>query len=213
MKKIIFLTLFLSIAALVMFLNFEPTVGQAAFQATTTVSLTVSSDISLTCSEGSPTAAMVPNLDLTYNSAVGTTTCNVKSNSGYYVSVKATTSPALVSGSNYFSDLGTTTTATWNTGAATDYKFGFTAYGTDVSDTKFGTQTSCGSGGTSADVTNTGALYTGFTTTGTTTASSLVGIPQTGNDVTVCYGAGKEASASVQSGNYAAGIVITAVQQ
>lgn len=218
MKKVLFLTIFLTIVAFAAFLNFEPTVGSAAFQATSTVALTVTSEISLTgC--GGETINMSPNLDLTYNSAVGTSTaCNVKSNKGYYLYIKATSTPALVSwpGAAYsFMDYSTTSRSAWSTGVATDYKFGFTAYGNDVQDPIWGSHESCGAGGTPNDVTNSGAYYAGLISTGngTTTADRASATDAAGVNTTICFGAAKNASAAVESGNYRATVVFTAVQK
>jgi hypothetical protein len=209
MKKIIFLTAFFSVGSFCMFLNFEPTVSEAAIQATSSVTLSVTSDLSLT---GCSNATMGNALDLSYNSAVATTTCTVNSNTGYRIEIKATSSPSMKSGANSIDDYSTSTHQTWSTGTATNKKFGFTTYGTDVPAASWGTQTSCGRGGTSNDVSNTGALYTGLWTTGTTTATRNSGTPG-GIDTIFCFGVGKGNSAVVTAGAYSAWVVFTAIAQ
>jgi hypothetical protein len=214
MKKTIFLSLFLSLAAIICFINFEPNVGMAALSsATSSVNLNVSSDLAIAGCTGN--SQMLPGMDLTVNSSTGTSSvCNIKTTNslGYYITVKATSSPALTSGGNSFSDYATSgVLATWTTGAA-EAKFGFTTFGDRPSSSYWGQSSSgnCGSGGPSTVPSGTGK-YTGFYTTATTTYSYGAGTSGGGDNFTICVAAAKGASATVQSGTYQASVVVTAI--
>jgi hypothetical protein len=214
MKKIIFVSFFLSIAAFVSFVSFEPEViGASSAFATSSYNLTVSSELSLSGCTGS--SNMLPSLDLTNNSAVGTSSvCNVKTTNslGYYITVKATSAPAMRSGSYFINDYASTTPTTWSTGAS-EALFGFTTYGDRVSSSYWGQSSSgnCGMGGVSSNVTNPGGgKYTGLFTSATTTYNYGAGTSGGGDNFTICVGAAKGSSATVQSGSYQASIVVTA---
>jgi len=214
MKKIIFLCFALGLIALFAFVNFEPGLTTAASsQATTTVSLTVESEISVTCST---TIAMSPNITLSQDSSVGNTgSCYVSTTdtNGYLLTVRSTTTPAIqTTGGDYFEDVATTTHDTWaNQMDESKNLFGFSVYGTDVSTALWGNYTGCGSAGASG-ITHATALYTGFDMiTATTTASKAAAA---NSEYTfVCLSAEQGNTTSANSGAYQATLEFTATTQ
>jgi hypothetical protein len=127
------------------------------------------------------------------------------------MTVRATSSPALQSGANSFSDYGTTTPTTWTVGAGT-YKFGFSLFGTDVNTTLWGTGTTCGTAGAGTFTGDGTMKYYGFSTTATTTSARGIATPSAVG-TTICVAAEQGDSANAPSGSYSATIVVTAATQ
>lgn len=213
MKKIIISMFCLGVIAVIGFASLEAdSVDAASSIATTTATLTVDSDLSLT---GCAAITMQPNIGLSQDSSVGTSTCTVETTNatGYAMTVYATSSPALQSGSNSFQDYATTTgPSTWSV-AGGEYRFGYTVFGTDVSTSNWGSGTNCGAAG-SATYTPDGTLkHLGFMTTATTTASRGTATGGGGIATTLCVAAEQGDSANAPSGTYVATIVVTAATQ
>ena len=216
MKKFFIILLAVSAAAVLLFFSLEPrlTVADSSV-ATTTVTLVVSSEISLSASS---TIAMSPNISMSQDTAIGSGNFNVKTNdtAGYTLSLHASSSPALNNSDNSFADYTEAVEGTpeaWSvaTGA---YEFGFSAYGADVSDATWDSGiSSCGSAG--ADSLTTNVKWMGFN--GTTPVSGVATknseTSQAGSDVVLCVAAEQGDSVYAPSGTYYATIVGTATTQ
>lgn len=177
---------------------------------TVLVTLNVDAGISIT----SPSdVSMSQNLGVSADTAVGTAVWNVKTNNaaGYTFAVKATTSPALVSGSNSVADYtpavaATPETWTVSSGAA---EFGFSAFGSHISTGTWGTDSDCLAG---ANVPSAGLKYRDFDTSDITVGSSNATTTTAGVDSTVCFAAEQD-TVYIPSGVYIATIVATATTQ
>lgn len=208
MKQFLLISTFVSAVAIAAFLNFEPgSLLAASSYATTTVTLNVTSEIALT---GCSAITMSPNISLSQDTSVGTTTCTVETTNvlGYTMTAKATSTPALYSGSNSFADFGTSTTATWSVGAS-EYKFGFSAYGTDAL-SKWGSGSSCGTAGSDTFTAAGTMQYMGFDLAATNTASRATATVGGGNSTSFCVVAEQGNSVNAPSGVYQASMVVTA---
>jgi len=216
MKKIFLISFCLSILALAIFINFEPRISTAASDvATTTVTLIVASEISVTADA---TISMSPNISMSQDTSIGNATFNVKTNdtAGYTMSFHASSSPALRNADDSFTDyteLVEGTPESWSvaTGA---YEFGFSAYGTDVDNgTWDGGNSSCGSAG--ADSLSTSVNWMGFNSTtpvtGVATKSSETS--QVGEDTVLCVAAEQGDSVFAPNGTYNASVVGTVTTQ
>ena len=182
-------------------------VGAATASDTVIVTLNVTAGISIT----SPAdVTMSTALGVTQNSAIGTSTWNVKTNSalGYTLALRATSSPAMTSGSNFVSDYQTGAPNTWNATATQSY-FGYSGFGTDISTGTWGTGSAC-NGGTNGNATSTTLKYKGFTTSDVTIATRSATTTPTGVDSTICYAVEQGASSYIPSGVYQATIIATA---
>jgi len=195
------------------------------------VTLDVTSGIAITPGDD---VTMLPNIGVTANSSIGTSSWNVKTNAidGYTLAVKALTAPALKSGSNSFDDytealgtcsdvskttratceavsaIWTPTPETWSVGSG-DIEFGYSAYGTDVTTMGiWGTGTSCGSAGTPTATLN----YAGFTTNNNTISTGTMtdlSVNPLGVTTTICFAA-EQKDIYAPSGTYTATITATA---
>jgi hypothetical protein len=202
----------LAILAPAVYAAIEPAVAQAVSPATdeVIVTLTVDAGISIT----SPAdEAMSQNLGVSANSAVGDTFWNVKTNNttGYTLSVKATTSPAMRNGTNSINDYTPAvvgTPETWSVPSGTA-EFGFSAFGTHVDTGSWGTDSDCIAG---ANVPSAALKYRDFDTSDIQIASSTATTTTTGVDATVCF-AVEQDTFYVPSGTYQATIIATAATQ
>jgi hypothetical protein len=212
MKKTFIAFIIMSIGLFSAFLGFEPCPMLAATSGDSfTTSLTVTSEISITDCPN----INLGSIGLAADAAIGSTTCSVNTTNatGYYLTVAASTSPALKSGSNYFSDVSTTTMPDeWADRAPTVTNvFGFSIFGANVNTGIWGTQNGsyyCGNVSTT-DVTNSNMKWYGFYTTATTTlttsTSTLVAMP-----FTLCVAAEQGSSANAPSGAYYSTSTVTA---
>ncbi len=177
---------------------------------TVIVTLNVDSGISIT----SPSdVSMSQNLGVSANSAVGTAVWNVKTNnaSGYTIAVKATSSPALISGSNSVADYTPAVAATpetWSVPSGSA-EFGFSAFGSHVSTGTWGTDADCLAAANTPSAT---LKYRDFDTSDITVGSSSATTTTTGVDTTVCFAAEQD-TVYIPSGVYEATIVATAATQ
>jgi len=215
MKQIVISFLSLSLLAIFFFIGFEPIISEAAEDTdTTTVTLTVDSEISVTRTGTNIT--MSPNITMSQDASLGNTTFNVKTSdtAGYSLSFKASTSPALASVSDSFTDYTETaelTPETWSV-AADAYEFGFSAYGDDVP-VAYGSGSSCGTAG--ADSLTSDLKWLGFngTTAVTGVASNSAQTSRTGTDTILCVAAEQGNSIYAPSGTYSGTITATATTQ
>jgi len=169
------------------------------------VTLTVDAGISIT---DSANTAMSRNLGVTADSAIATSTWNVKTNNaaGYTLGVRATTTPAMRNATNDILDYTPAVAATPETwSVANGAEFGFSAFGTDVSSGTWGATTNCGA----AHVPNATLKYRDFDTSDITIGSRASTTTTAGIDTSVCY-AVEQDTFYIPSGVYQATIVATA---
>lgn len=197
-------------------------VGEPAFSVAAGVVATDTIEVNLSVTEGisitSPSdVTMLPNLSVVQNSATGGATWNVKTNSGtgYKLEVAPDTDPAMQSSPTvYFADYTEAVTGTpenWSVSSA--YEFGFSAYGTDVSTSTWGTNTSACNDGANGDLTWASGLrkYRGFVddTTKIQVATRSTTTTTAGVDTTVCFAA-EQNGVYAPAGSYNATITATA---
>ena len=186
------------------------TVTAATASDTVVVTLNVDAGISIT----SPSdVSMSQNLGVSADTAVGTAVWNVKTNNatGYTIAVKATSSPALTSGSNSVADYTPAVAATpetWSVPSGSA-EFGFSAFGSAVSTGTWGTDSDCLAG---ANVPSATLKYRDFDTSDVTVGSSSATTTTTGVDTTVCF-AVEQDTMYIPSGTYHATVVATAATQ
>lgn len=206
-RRIFILTLVVALGLFQIYSLFEFQITKAATAAdTVVVTLQVDAGISIT----SPAdTTMSTNLGVSTNIAVATTTWNVKTNNalGYVLTVAASTNPAMKSGANYVNDYATTSMPSLWTVASGDARFGFSALGTDVNTSTWGTGTYCNGAGTST--VSTTLKYYGFYTAATSTATRAATTTPAGVDTTICY-AVQQNNTYIPSGTYTATITATA---
>lgn len=213
MKKITtsFLITTLILALSVSF--FEPTITNAV-EDEILVNLTVDSGISIT----SPADVTMSNLGTTVDNSTGSAVWNVKTNDadGYNLSVKASTSPAMVSGANSFLDYTEATPGTpdtWSLDANT-IQFGFSGIGSDVENVNSDQyaangETTCDNGVASSTVNST-IRFLGFETSNQLLATRGSTTTTSGVDTKICFAAGQN-GVYAPSGVYQATITATAV--
>ena len=185
----------------------EPVISTAA-TATDSVILTLNVVAGITITSPADTP-MSTSLGVSTNTAIATTTWNVKTNNnlGYTLVVTSSTFPAMkASPTQFVNDFPSTSTpALWST-LGTGGWFGYSGYGTDVSTGTWGTGSSCG-----ATSTPSGTLkYAGFSsTTASAIATRSATTTTAGVDTTICY-AVEQKSVYISSGTYTATITATA---
>jgi hypothetical protein len=178
------------------------------------VNLTVDSGISIT----SPADVTMSNIGTSVNTSTGSAVWNVKTNDadGYTLAVKASTNPALQSGSNSFLDYTEATPGTpdtWSIDSNT-IQFGFSGIGTDVQNVNTDQyaasgQTVCDNGSASSTVNST-IKFLGFQTTDQTLATRSATTTTAGVDTRICFAAGQN-GVYAPSGTYQATITATAL--
>lgn len=211
MKKIVGLSLIVTMMLVVGGMYFEPNLVNAV-QATDSVVVTLQVDTGITITSPADTV-MSTALGAAVNTAIATTTWNVKTNNvlGYALTVAASTNPAMrVSPTQYVNNFATTTTPElWSTIPNGRAEFGYSAFGTDVNTTTYGTPT----GGVSCGATSTPSTslkYRGFTTSPSPTIATRAATTTTsGVDTTICY-AVEQKGVYIDSGSYTATITATA---
>lgn len=183
---------------------------QNAYATTATSSVVITLNVTSGISISAPSSsAMSTNISVAQNSAIGTTTWTVTTNdvNGYTLALNATSTPAMQQNS-------TTTVADYQTGAPNTWSvsngaaFGYSAFGTDVATSTWGTGAVC-NGGTNGNATSTTLKYKGFTASPFTVASRAATTSFSGVSTTVCYAA-EQNNFFIPSGTYTATIVATA---
>jgi hypothetical protein len=176
------------------------------------VTLNVTSGI--TISDGANTL-MAPNLSVSVNESIGSSSWTVVTNSlqGYSLNVTASTDEAMRhtgSSTIQFQDFasGTSTPQLWDSAKGSNiYTFGFSAFGTDVNTATWGTGASCGTGGL-ISATQRYAGFAGPTARTIATKSSVT--PVAGVASTICFAA-EQVGVFAPAGQYTATITGTAV--
>lgn len=126
---------------------------------------------------------------------------------GYNLSVKASASPALVSGGNSFADYTEASAGVpevWNVPSG-NKEFGFTAYGANTATGTWGTTASCGT----TTVPNASMKYVGFKTTDKIIATLGTPTAYAGVATTLCLAAEQD-TLYAPSGTYLATVTATA---
>jgi len=192
MKKvidIISLTLIMSLIISMGYMGLEPEVVAAAdVNDSVVVTLNVTAGISITSPADTP---MSTTLGVGTNSAIATTTWNVKTNAsgGYELAVKANTDPAMKHDAAIYVDDYTPGTPdipeTWS--VSNTAEFGYSAYGTDTavgsSGVDWGTGSNCGATSTPSAT----LKYRDFTTVDFVIAARTATTTTSGIDTTICY--------------------------
>jgi len=177
------------------------------------VNLTVDDGISIT----SPADVTMSTMGISANSSTGWAVWNVKTNApaGYELAVKASTAPAMVSGSNSFDDYTETTSGEPDAFAvdAGKFEFGFSGIGADVENIntdQYGAsgQTACDVGVSSSTI-NTNLMFLGFETSDQVLASRAATTTTDGVDTRICFAAGQN-GVFTPAGTYTATITATA---
>lgn len=190
------------------FLYKESSVAYAVQTATDAVVVTLQVDAGITITSP-PDTTLSNTIGVSNNTAVGTTTWTVATNNtlGYFLGVKASTFPAMKSATDQVQDFSTSSMPTTWSVAATDARFGFSAFGTGVL-SRWGTGSFCNGAATSTF--NPTLNYYGFYTNSTTTTNITSTTTQAGNPTTICYVAQQGTSFFIPSGTYTATITATA---
>jgi len=205
-SKVLSVTLSAALVVFGLYFTVEPSLSSAATASDTVViTLNVTSGITIS---SPPDSSMSRAVAVGADTATGSTTWNVKTNNvlGYTLAIHATSSPAMASASSTIQDFATSAPALWSTSAGTA-KFGYSARGTDVNTSTWGTDSDCW-GATQHDF-STGLKYKGFWTADTNIAVSAATSSTSGTDTMVCY-AVEENAFYIPSGTYQATIVATA---
>lgn len=202
------LSLVITMVLTVGYVAVEPALTEAA-TANDTVIVTLNVDAGISITSPADTS-MSTSLGVSTNTAVATTTWNVKTNSvnGYTLGLQASTNPAMQTGGGVKIDDFATSSGpqAWSVSSG-NAKFGFSAFGTDVSTAKWGTGSACSGAATSTISTT--LKYSGFYTVATTTAQRTSTTTTSGVDTTVCY-AVEQNGFYIPSGLYTATITATA---
>ncbi len=214
-RNVLMSALILTILVSSSFFLFESSMLSAQTSAADTVlvTLTVTSGIAIT----SPAdTSMSINLGVVTNTAVATTTWNVKTNDtdGYILAVKSSLDPAMQSLPtadiiNDYTEVVGGTPEVWDVPAGFA-EFGYSATGTDVSTGTWGTGTYCNGNATST--VPTGLKYIDFDTSDRTIASRGGTTTTTGIDTVVCY-AVEQDGFYIPAAIYTATITATATVQ
>jgi len=208
LKKSIFIVLSLALVFQV-YLWAEPT---SALTESDQVKVTLVVDAGLTLTPGAD-VTMDPHLGISSNTAIGSSSWTVKSNSvdGYTLAVKASSSPALVHinrPAEHFDDYSEATPGVpdlWSVDT-NKVEFGYSVFGTDVNGTTWGTGATCG---TAPTIPPTNRKYLGFETTDVTVATRSTVTPNSGIATTICFAA-EQKNVYAASGTYEATITATA---
>jgi hypothetical protein len=169
------------------------------------VTLNVTAGIAIT---DAPNTSMSTNLGIAANTAVATSTWNVKTNNnlGYSLAVRASTLPAMQASSTaLIPDYQTGVPALWNVVPGTA-GFGYSVYGVDVSTGTWGSGSSCSAATSTPNAT---LKYRGFTTSDYVIAIHNSTTTPTGADSNLCY-AVEQDNFYINSGTYTATITATA---
>jgi hypothetical protein len=211
LKKIIKKSISLFLVFAIIYITVEPTISTAA-SVTDQVIVTLTVDSGITISDGSA-VTMAPNLGITSDTSIGSSSWLVKTNnySGYTLKVHASSTPAMKDGTKTIEDYteGTSNVPeVWSLAtSATNKEFGFSAYGTDTNTSTWGSGATCGSGGTIPGT----MKYQGFKdSTDVTIASKATVTPTAGITTNICFAAAQN-GVYASSGTYTATVTATAV--
>ncbi len=208
--KVFFLSLFLIVLCLFVSIFTNNVGSNIVFADTATSSLIVTLEVNAGIAISSPSDVVMSRaLSMTADTAVGSSTWNVQTNNyaGYSLTLKASTTPAMQSASSSIADYQTGSQALWSVSSG-DARFGFSAYGTDITPGgTWGSGTDCQNGG---HIPSNSLKYLGFTTSGASVVARSATTTYDGSDTTVCY-AVEQNHFYIASGIYTATITATAV--
>ena len=184
----------------------EPAVAIAA-TAPDNVIVTLNVDSGVSITDGA-NVNMTPNMGMSANGSIGSSSWTVKTSTatGYTLAVKASSAPALVSGTSFFADYTEVTNGTpevWSVASGAK-EFGYSVYGTDTGAT-WGTGNGCGSAGVPLGT----MKYVGFEIADKIIASSSVVTSIAGTTTNICF-AVEQDTVFAPSGTYTATITATA---
>lgn len=189
----------------------EPTVSGAAVDTDDViVNQAVTAEITLSA----PSDITMTALSTTQNSAVGSADWTVTTNNqaGYTLTLHASTAPALARGGGGgnivdYTPAVSETPETWSV-PASNVEFGFSARGTDVNTSTYGTDADCLAG---ADVPSAALKWRDFDLTGSADQVATAGSATTtsGTTTTMCVATEQDTTFAV-SGSYTATITATA---
>lgn len=206
-KKVLTVSLISILSIQIFYTAIEAPVAVAA-TAPDSMVVTLNVDAGISISNGAD-VTMSPNIAVGTPGSIGSSAWLVKTNNatGYKLDVKASASPALVSGVNNFSDYTEAVNGTpevWSV-PSSNKEFGFSAYGTDTSTATWGTGAGCGSGGAPLGT----MKYVGFETTDQTIATTGAPTPYVGTTTNICF-AVEQDTVYAPAGTYTATITATA---
>lgn len=191
----------------VLYILTEPPIVYAA-TAPDNVVVTLNVDAGITISDGAA-VTMSPNMGAGVSSSIGSSSWLVKTNNtaGYKLDVKASASPALVSGANSFADYTEASNGVpevWSVPSGAK-EFGYSAYGNDTATATWGTGAGCGGSGAPLGT----MKYVGFETTDKTIATVGTPTPYAGTTTNICF-AVEQDTIYAPAGTYTATITATA---
>lgn len=208
LKKIVGLSLVITMAGFLFVPTLEPMFAQAVTDSVI-ITLNVTSGITI---DSPADASMSTALGVSQNTAVATTTWNVKTNNalGYTLALSASTNPAMQqSATATITDFNVGVPMTWVATSSNAY-FGYSAFGTDTSTGTWGTGAVC-STGANAHAISTTLKYRGLSTSpGTTVSTRAATTTPSGINTTVCY-AVEQNGFYIPSGTYTATVTATAL--
>ncbi len=205
-KKIATLGGISMLVLLQLFMFAEPVIAVSSANDNVVVTLVVDEGITITDGAAS---SMSPNLGISANSSIGSSSWTVKTNAaaGYTLAVKASASPALVSGGNSFADYTPAVADTpevWSVPSGSK-EFGYSAFGTDTATATWGTAGTCGSAG----IPDVAMKYQNTKITDRTIATRATVTPTAGIATTICFAAEQD-TIYAAAGTYTATITGTA---
>jgi hypothetical protein len=213
-RIIVSISLVVAILSFFIFGALEPGLATAQTASDTVViTLNVTQQISITSPADS---SMSTALSLSQNTAVGTTTWNVKTNDalGYTMALKATTTPAMTATSSgvlyTIDDYQRGAPTLWS--VSNTAKFGYSAFGNDSDTSVWGTGGACGA---SANGISTTLKYQGLATStaaytvAENVASRTATTSASGTDTNVCY-AVEQNNFFIAAATYNATVIATA---
>ena len=203
-------TLIVSFLFLTVFVYFGPSVVIAQTSASDEVVVTLNVTAGITI-DSPLDVTMSRNLGVTADTAVASSTWTVRTNNvtGYNLTVKASTTPAMQqNATTTVADYQISAPNTWSVPVGTA-NFGFSAYGADVDTGTWGTGGDCQA---SANVPSATLNYLGFTTSTSSpvVANRTATTTYAGSATTVCFAVEQNAF-WIPSGTYTATITATAV--
>jgi len=203
-------SLIVSFFFLTIFTYFEPraVVAQTSASDEVVVTLNVTAGIAI---DSPSDVTMSRNIGMAANTAVASSTWTVTTNNitGYNLTVKASTTPAMQqNATTTIDDYAIGSPTPWSVAAGTA-NFGFSAYGIDVDTGTWGSGSDCQS---TVHVPSTTLNYLGFTTSSSSpvVANRTATTTYAGSPTTVCFAVQQNAF-FIPSGTYTAVITATAV--
>ena len=213
MKKIIAITIVFILTSPLLFMLVEPQLAQAVTTTSTsiTVNQSVTGEITLSCTTPVSMTPAIPGM--TGGTGSGSSDCTVTTNdtSGFNMKLKASTSPALKTGSYTFADYTPTTSSlpdyTWAVASSTS-EFGYTVNGNsnDLDSSFLDNGSLCNTGSN----TTTDTCWLNASTTDKQVGYRTTETSSSGSTVSIKFQAQSGSSHFQQEGAYSATVTITA---